>query len=210
MHLGDQRSPALSCWHHLAPNDLDCMSPGPVPGAHVAVALGDGGAHGEVPVLAVHVVCSRPRVVPGEKSVERKGQNQKSSHLNQTPKFLIFRGFFSLISSTDTISPVVFLNFLSCLRKYQNLGNNHYFQFKFMSVYLCLYLDLATIWSVAKILILGDVIMKMARKMLLPITCREGSRAPTLLASFARSPGTPSGFPSPSSSVINACFKSPS
>merc|ERR1719499_323080 len=52
MHLGDQRSPALSCWHHLAPNDLDCVSPGPVPGAHVAVALRDGGAHGKVPVLS--------------------------------------------------------------------------------------------------------------------------------------------------------------
>merc|ERR1719370_2723511 len=48
---------------------------------------------------------------------------------------LIFRGFFSRISSTETISPVVFLNFLNCLRKYQNL-------------------DLATIWSVAKNLIL--------------------------------------------------------
>merc|ERR1719237_487219 len=59
----------------------------------------------------------------------------RESYLNQTPKFLILRGFFSLISSTETISPVVFLNFLNCLRKYQNL-------------------DLATIWSVAKILIL--------------------------------------------------------
>merc|ERR1719341_1685253 len=57
------------------------------------------------------------------------------SYLSQMPKFLIFRGFLSLISSTDTISPVVFLNFLSCLKKYQNL-------------------DLATIMSGAKILIL--------------------------------------------------------
>ena len=46
-----------------------------------------------------------------------------------------------------------------------------------MSVCLSLYLDLATIWSVAKILILGDVIVKMVRKMFakwLPITCRVG------------------------------------
>ena len=39
---------------------LDGMGPGPVSCAHVAVALGDGRAHGQVPVLAVHVVGSRP------------------------------------------------------------------------------------------------------------------------------------------------------
>ena len=83
MHLGDQRSPALSCWHHLAPNDLDCVSPGPVPGAHVAVALRDGRAHGEVPVLAVHVVCSRPRVVPGKKKCGEK--RPKSKELTPQP-----------------------------------------------------------------------------------------------------------------------------
>merc|ERR1719186_1964138 len=47
------------------------------------------------------------------------------SYLSQMPKFLIFSGFLSLISSTETISPVVFLNFLSCLKKYQKrLGDN--------------------------------------------------------------------------------------
>merc|ERR1712158_305777 len=35
------------------------------------------------------------------------------SYLSQIPKFLIFKGFFSVISSTETISPVVFLNFLN-------------------------------------------------------------------------------------------------
>ena len=40
---------------------LDGVGPGPVSCAHVAVALGDGRAHGQVPVLAVHVVGSRPR-----------------------------------------------------------------------------------------------------------------------------------------------------
>ena len=39
---------------------LDGVGPGPVSCAHVAVALGDGRAHGQVPVLAVHVVGSRP------------------------------------------------------------------------------------------------------------------------------------------------------
>ena len=39
---------------------LDGVGPGPVSCAHVAVALGDSRAHGQVPVLAVHVVGSRP------------------------------------------------------------------------------------------------------------------------------------------------------
>ena len=39
---------------------LDGVGPGPVSCAHVAVALGDGRAHSQVPVLAVHVVGSRP------------------------------------------------------------------------------------------------------------------------------------------------------
>ena len=39
---------------------LDGVGPGPMSCAHVAVALGDGRAHGQVPVLAVHVVGSRP------------------------------------------------------------------------------------------------------------------------------------------------------
>ena len=42
-------------------------------------------------------------------------------YLSQTPKFLTLRGFFSTISSTLTISPVVFLNLRSWRRKYQNL-----------------------------------------------------------------------------------------
>merc|ERR550517_971168 len=91
---------------------------------------------------------------------------ERESYLSQTPKFLILRGFFSLISSTETISPVVFLNFLSCLRKYQNL-------------------DLATIWSVAKI-----------------SSCTEGSLVQTQWASFCQSPCTPSTFPLPSSSLV--------
>lgn len=32
-------------------------------GGHVTVALSDGSADGHVAVLAVHVVCARPRVV---------------------------------------------------------------------------------------------------------------------------------------------------
>ena len=40
------------------------MRPGPVPGSHVPVALGDGAPHGQVPVLPVHVVGAGPGVVP--------------------------------------------------------------------------------------------------------------------------------------------------
>ena len=40
---------------------LDSMSSSPVPGSHITVALGDRRAHSQVPVLAVHVVGSRPR-----------------------------------------------------------------------------------------------------------------------------------------------------
>ena len=39
------------------------MGPGPVPGPHVPVALGDGAAHRQVSVLPVHVVGPGPRVV---------------------------------------------------------------------------------------------------------------------------------------------------
>ena len=36
-----------------------------MPGSHVPVALGDGGGHGQIAVLAVHVVGAGARVVPG-------------------------------------------------------------------------------------------------------------------------------------------------
>ena len=36
------------------PDDLDAVSPGPVPGPHVAVALGDGSTHGQVPEHCHH------------------------------------------------------------------------------------------------------------------------------------------------------------
>ncbi len=45
----------------------------------------------------------------------------RGTHLSQMPKFLTLRGFLSVTSSTDTISPVVFLNLRSWRRKYQNL-----------------------------------------------------------------------------------------
>ena len=35
-----------------------------MPGSHVPVALGNGAAHGQVPVLPVHVVGAGPGVVP--------------------------------------------------------------------------------------------------------------------------------------------------
>merc|ERR1719239_2085622 len=45
---------------------LSCIwvTSGPVPCSHVTVALRDGRVDGQVPVLAVHVVCSRTRVIP--------------------------------------------------------------------------------------------------------------------------------------------------
>ena len=59
----------------LLPDDLDGVGPGPMPGSHFPVALGDA-RDGEVP----------------------------ESYLSQMPKFLILIGFLSVISSTDTIS----------------------------------------------------------------------------------------------------------
>ena len=46
---------------------LDGVRPGPVPGSHVPVAGGDGGGHGQVAVLAVHVVGAGAGVIPGDK-----------------------------------------------------------------------------------------------------------------------------------------------
>ena len=53
---------------------LDGVSPGAVAGAHVAVALGDGSADGQVPVLAVHVVGSGPEI--GHKNLKPEQCNQ--------------------------------------------------------------------------------------------------------------------------------------
>merc|ERR1719234_995889 len=64
VHLGDQRPSALASGHNFAPDDLDSVSPGPVSGTHVTVALSDGRVDGQVAVLAVHVVSSRTRIVP--------------------------------------------------------------------------------------------------------------------------------------------------
>merc|ERR1719242_2917436 len=63
VHLLDERTSGLVGVHSLHSDDLDGVGPGPVPGPHVPVALGDGPADGEVSVLAVHVVGSRPGVV---------------------------------------------------------------------------------------------------------------------------------------------------
>ena len=40
-----------------------------MPGSHVPVALGDGGGHGQIAVLAVHVVGAGAGVVPGEQMI---------------------------------------------------------------------------------------------------------------------------------------------
>jgi len=61
--LGHQRATAFPRGNRLASDDLDGVSTGPVPGSHVAVALGDGAVHGKVTVLPVHVVGSRSGVV---------------------------------------------------------------------------------------------------------------------------------------------------
>ena len=42
VHLSDQGTSALAGGHHLAPNDLDGVGSGPVPGTHITVALRDG------------------------------------------------------------------------------------------------------------------------------------------------------------------------
>ena len=81
MHLRNQGAAALASLNNLAPrdvrvrnfnnlsgevvlpNNLDGVGPGPVPGSHVPVALGDGSGDGEVPVLTVHVVGAGPGVV---------------------------------------------------------------------------------------------------------------------------------------------------
>merc|ERR1719234_2827084 len=64
VHLGDQWPSALPSGDNFAPDDLDGVSPGPVSGSHVTVALSDGRVDSQVPVLAVHVVGSGTRVVP--------------------------------------------------------------------------------------------------------------------------------------------------
>ena len=64
MHLLDDGAAGLGGGDGLDLDDLDGVRSCPVPRAHVAVAGGDGRAHGEVAVLAVHVVGARSRVVP--------------------------------------------------------------------------------------------------------------------------------------------------
>ena len=41
-----------------------------MPGSHVPVALGDGGGHGQVAVLAVHVVGAGAGGVPGKQTTK--------------------------------------------------------------------------------------------------------------------------------------------
>ena len=60
VHLLDQRTPGLVGSDGLDSDDLDGVSPGPVPGPHVPVALGDSSTDGEVTILAVHVVGTGP------------------------------------------------------------------------------------------------------------------------------------------------------
>ena len=90
--------------------------------------MGDGGIDREVPVLAVP-------------DLHKQRDNQHSSFLPGVitqPDAEVLddeRLLLPDLQHRDDFSPVVFLNFLSCLRKYQKR-------------------DLATIWSVAKILIL--------------------------------------------------------
>jgi len=63
VHLGHQWAAAFTSFNNLAPNNLDGVCPGSMPGSHVPVALGDSGRDGQVPVFAVHVVSARPGVV---------------------------------------------------------------------------------------------------------------------------------------------------
>ena len=60
VHLLNQRTPGLVGSDGLDSDDLDGVSPSPVPGPHVPVALGDGSTDGQVTILAVHVVGTGP------------------------------------------------------------------------------------------------------------------------------------------------------
>jgi len=64
MHLLNKWPSGLAGGHGLHADDLNGVSSGSVPGAHVAVALGYGSGHGEVTVLAVHVVGAATGIVP--------------------------------------------------------------------------------------------------------------------------------------------------
>ena len=64
VHLLDDGAAGLAGGDGLDLDDLDGVRSCPVPRAHVAVAGGDGRAHGEVAVLTVHVVGTGTRVVP--------------------------------------------------------------------------------------------------------------------------------------------------
>merc|ERR1719445_1902314 len=87
VHLLDQWTTTFSGFNGLTSDDLDAVGSGSMSGSHVSVTLGDGSTDSEVSVLPVHVVGSR-----------------SGTYLNQIPKFLTFKGFLSLISSTETIS----------------------------------------------------------------------------------------------------------
>ncbi|KAH1022324.1 hypothetical protein HUJ04_011745 [Dendroctonus ponderosae] len=107
---------------------------------------------------------------PDRESYLRESQTSKCQptkilvvlpYLSQIPKFFIFVGVLSGMGFSETISPVDFLNFFNCLKKYQNL-------------------DLATIGSGAKIRILyKGVVGSFSVGSLRPMTsysfsCREG------------------------------------
>ena len=63
VHLFGKRTSGVGCLHGLNLHNLDTVSSGSVSGSHVAVTLGNRTSAAYVAVFAVHVVCTRSRVV---------------------------------------------------------------------------------------------------------------------------------------------------
>ena len=62
MHLLDKRSAGLASFDGLNANNLNAVGTGSVTGSHIPVAGSHCGRHGQITVLAVHVVGTRPEI----------------------------------------------------------------------------------------------------------------------------------------------------
>lgn len=110
---------------------VDRPKPGPVPGSQVLVQRLDGVGSGKIPELLVHVVSSGSGIVtePDTEVLDlertllvdlRKASNTRCMSDYHEPKHG-FRSYRRLTTLIPTISPLAFLTFFNCLKKYQNL-----------------------------------------------------------------------------------------
>ncbi len=64
MELLDVGALGQGCWDDLGLDDGDARLPHTMSAGHLRVHLVDCAIHGHIPVLLVHVVVARPRLVP--------------------------------------------------------------------------------------------------------------------------------------------------